>query len=247
MHGKKEHYSTLKLILRIVTLGIDIWALVARQAKTLAAWVNDKQDNLIEIFGTYNSPFIRLKPVTYFGKISRGTPHFLPRKWKRMNQKDCEEALQRDIAEAVKYKRPIHLNRDWTYYKKHLKAVPIKYFGINFTSLGWKTKYEDIRFEWPPSLSIVLFGKQFMLWWIVFKDKNLQDDVYWEAWLWYLNRTDKNLSTEERLIQVFEQYTCTWTTHLANGDIYTTDYYLFILKKKWIPTYTKWKLNNNNK
>lgn len=48
MRGKKEHYSTLKLILRIVTLGIDIWALLAHQAKTLATWVDDKQDNVIQ-------------------------------------------------------------------------------------------------------------------------------------------------------------------------------------------------------
>lgn len=203
--------------------------------------------DLVEIFGTYNSPFIPLKYSIYFGKISRGTPYFLPRKWRRMNQKDCEEALQRDIAEAVKYNRTIDPNRDWTYYKEHLKAVPIKYFGINFTPLGWKTKYEDIRFEWLPSLSIILFGKQLMIYIVVFKDRNLHDDSYWEAWLWYLNRTDKKLSTQERLIQLFEQYSCSWTTHLANGDIYTTDYYLFILKKKWIPIYTKWKwkLNNN--
>ena len=48
-HNKKEHYSTLKLVLRIVTLGIAIWALVvAYQAKTLATWVDDKQDNVIQ-------------------------------------------------------------------------------------------------------------------------------------------------------------------------------------------------------
>lgn len=49
MHNKKEHYSTLKLVLRIVTLGIAIWALVvAYQAKTLATWVDDKQENVIQ-------------------------------------------------------------------------------------------------------------------------------------------------------------------------------------------------------
>lgn len=46
---KNEHYSTLKLLLRIVTLGIAIWALVvAYQAKQLAAWVDSKQENVIE-------------------------------------------------------------------------------------------------------------------------------------------------------------------------------------------------------
>ena len=45
----KEKYSTLKLILRVTTLGISIWALViAYQAKQMAEWVDDKQDNIIE-------------------------------------------------------------------------------------------------------------------------------------------------------------------------------------------------------
>lgn len=49
MGKQKEHYSTLKLALRIATLGIAIWALIiAYQAKSRADWVNDKQDNVIE-------------------------------------------------------------------------------------------------------------------------------------------------------------------------------------------------------
>lgn len=46
---KNQHYSSLKMILRIVTLGVAIWALiVAYQAKSLAQWVDNKQDNVIE-------------------------------------------------------------------------------------------------------------------------------------------------------------------------------------------------------
>jgi hypothetical protein len=46
---KNEHYSTLKMVLRVVTLAIAIWALViAYQAKQIAMWVDDKQDNVIE-------------------------------------------------------------------------------------------------------------------------------------------------------------------------------------------------------
>ena len=46
---KNQHYSYLKMFLRILTLGISIWALViAYQAKNMAEWVNDKQDNVIE-------------------------------------------------------------------------------------------------------------------------------------------------------------------------------------------------------
>lgn len=46
---KNQHYSTLKMVLRIVTLGLAVWALViAYQAKRDAEWVNEKQDNIIE-------------------------------------------------------------------------------------------------------------------------------------------------------------------------------------------------------
>ena len=46
---KNEHYSQLKLFLRVITLAIAIWALVvAYQAKQLANWVDSKQENVIE-------------------------------------------------------------------------------------------------------------------------------------------------------------------------------------------------------
>lgn len=49
MNRKKEHYSTLKLVLRILTLVISVWALViAYQAKSTSEWVDDKHDNIIE-------------------------------------------------------------------------------------------------------------------------------------------------------------------------------------------------------
>lgn len=49
MKSKKEHYSTLKMVLRIVTLALAIWALVvAYQAKSLAEWVDDKQEQVID-------------------------------------------------------------------------------------------------------------------------------------------------------------------------------------------------------
>jgi hypothetical protein len=50
MNKKKlEHYSTLKMVLRIITLGIAVWALVvAYQAKNDAEWISNKQDNIIE-------------------------------------------------------------------------------------------------------------------------------------------------------------------------------------------------------
>jgi hypothetical protein len=46
---KVEHYSSLKMALRLITLAIAIWALVvAYQAKSLAGWVDTKQEHVIE-------------------------------------------------------------------------------------------------------------------------------------------------------------------------------------------------------
>lgn len=47
--NKLEHYSNLKLFLRITTLAIAIWALiVAYQAKNDIEWLSDTQINIIE-------------------------------------------------------------------------------------------------------------------------------------------------------------------------------------------------------
>lgn len=49
MKIKVEHYSNLKLVLRVVTLVISVWALVvAYQSKSAAEWVDNKQDVIIE-------------------------------------------------------------------------------------------------------------------------------------------------------------------------------------------------------
>ena len=46
---KSQHYSVLKMVLRVATLAVAIWALiVAYQALNLAKWVDDKQEGIIE-------------------------------------------------------------------------------------------------------------------------------------------------------------------------------------------------------
>ena len=78
------------------------------------------------------SPFKRPKLKWYFGKVTIGTPYFLPRRWK----KDTEK-------------------RGWS------KPVP-KRIGFDFVKLGWKTKWSDtdFRFEWAPIWSFVFFKWQ---------------------------------------------------------------------------------------
>ena len=80
----------------------------------------------------------------------------------------------------IEHGTPYFLPRKWV----KNKPVPIKYFGFNFTTLGWKTKWEDYRFEWSPSISLVIFGKQLfieILPNIKTDDSTIAIDCYWEA------------------------------------------------------------------
>ena len=183
-----------------------------------------------------NSPFKGLKLRWYFGDISRGTPYFLPRKWVRTNKEDALEAwnkLNTETREAYEKYNEGGIE-DWTryYIKNYTKPIQIRYFGFNFTSLGWKTKWDDYRFEWNPSISLVIFGKQLFI--EIIPNIKIDDylvaiDCYWEAWLNYKYRTDKNKSTEERVEELQKIYSCTW----GNSKKGYINYYPVILKNKY--------------
>lgn len=124
---------------------------------------------------------------------------------------------------------PYFLPRKWVKSENGITPIPIKYFGWDFNTLGWKTKYDEFRFEYNPMLSIVLFGKQLT---ITFKPNlfTLSLDCYWEAYLYYYFKTDNKLSKEERLLQVMEMYSCKWES--SNKGVY--DYYNDILKQTYL-------------
>lgn len=165
-------------------------------------------------FKTLFSPFKNTKLVWYFGEIKMGTPYFLPRKW-------------------VKSEKP-----------GYTKPVPIKYFGFNSNELGWKTKWDEIRFEFSPCISLVLFGKQLWISLIPNIEKGIAIDSYWEAWLYYDKRTNKNLPIEERLKQVFEQYSCTWISwNKESHKEISIDYYFDILDNRYIALYENFLKN----
>ena len=124
---------------------------------------------------------------------------------------------------------PYFLPRKWN---KQGKPILIKYFGWHFNTLGWKTKWDEYRFEYNPALSIVLFGKQV----VITFTPNLPSvalDCYWEAWLYYYFRTDNKLSKEERLLQVMKMYNCKWRTTSNNEEV-LNNYYNDILKEKYL-------------
>ena len=205
--------------------------------KRIKSWV----DYNLRFLKVLNSPFKGLFLTFYFGEIAKGTPYFLPRKWIELTQKECEEALAEDIERCS----PIYMkDKTWEHYKRYTKPVPIKYFHWHFTTLGWKTKWESYRFEWSPSLSIVIFGKQLFITIlpnmrkdIMFNKEFIKMDCYWESWLHWEYDTNKSLPLEERLRELISKHSNGWGSPKEGY----TDYYLYILKEKHLPLYNKLK------
>ena len=144
------------------------------------------------------SPFKAPKLKFYMGPIAIGTPYFFPRKWVPNPEKPGYEM-----------------------------AVPKK-IGFDFVGLGWKTKFNEYRFEWSPLISLVIFK-----WQIAVIIKAEHEDQYWESWLYYELDTDKSLSKAERIKICMEENPQLWTRYSINGEE-TTDYYQLILRKKYL-------------
>ena len=201
--------------------------------KKIKALLNSVEYKL-SFLSVLNSPFRGLKLRWYFGNIKHGTPYFPPRKWVKCNLDDGLKAWNK----LGKYSQNAYLRsqtqQEWVkkYTKTHTKPISIKYFGWNFTSLGWKTKWDDYRFEWSPSISLILFGKQLfieILPNIKTDDSTIAIDCYWEAWLNYKYKTDKSKSIEKRLEELQKEYSCSW----GDEEKGYTNYYPIILKNKY--------------
>jgi hypothetical protein len=199
----------------------------------------------LSFLNVLNSPLKGLKLVWYFGDISKGTPYFLPRKLAKMTLEDCQQALEKDLKNSEtmgwKFVHPPTIDA----YKNRRKFVPIKYFGINYTTLGWKTKYDSYRYEWCPMFSLVIFGKQLHITIVPNVKNNEYDfyfDSYWEAYLNWEYETDKKATKEERFKQLIDKYSCTWISRKDNVDI-KNDHYLQILSPKYLTIYNELKNN----
>jgi hypothetical protein len=119
----------------------------------------------------------------------------------------------------------IYKYRGWT------KPVPLS-IGFSYCGLGWKTKYDDFRYEWVPILSFVFFGYQLAL--IIGFRNSKAISAYWESWLYYEYRTDKTKSKRKESEQCKKEAPQTWTSYKHNEEPVTTDYYNIILKSKYL-------------
>ena len=197
----------------------------------------------------YKTPFKKPKIKVYFGKIAKGTPYFLPRKLKRVSKKERLERAQNyyDIylSNLIEHKpySSLKLNskrktiKDFLPLANEKVFVPRK-FGINLVPLGWKTKFDDIRYEYNPAISFVAFKKQLYVE-FTFEDTSensngLENECYWEAALFYRHRTPKKESTISRLVYCVFGNSVTWTWWDQDNQIIKVDYYNKIIKNKYL-------------
>ena len=186
----------------------------------------------------YFSPFKPPKPKLYIGKVSIGTPYFLPRKWVKATPERAHQATLDYIKSTEEFnKRNPEYTRSVRPYDEMFAnkmqcsyAVPKK-IGFDFVRLGWKTKWrsDDYRFEWSPMISFVFFKWQIA---VTFVAPHLNH--YWESWLYYTKETDKSAPIADRIAQCRKKAPQIWTSHNSDGTEETTNYYDLILKKKFL-------------
>lgn len=182
-----------------------------------------------------NSPFKRPNISFYFGKIDKGVPYFLPRRWKNLTYEEAREEVVKDIQRRIdiskkvneEYKVPTRKEMQSLIKQKRKsqRAHPTKW-QIKTIGLGYKYKFNTPRHEWDPMLSVVGFNRQFCIY-VGFNDLTL-NSCYWEAWIYYRDNTKGTI--EERVKQCRENYSVTW----GNKDKGYTDYYNQILKSKYL-------------
>ena len=119
--------------------------------------------------------------------------------------------------------RNMKLNKETRYYEFSEKKI-----GFSFCGLGWKTKYDSIRFEYNPVWSAVCFGYQIAL---IFVPENCHH--YWESYLYYTFATDKNKTVKERIEQARKEFPQVWTLHSKDGEE-KIDYWQLVLKGNYV-------------
>jgi hypothetical protein len=161
-----------------------------------------------EIKGVFKPP----KKKYYLGKIKYGTPYFNPRNFhptivsfRKLKFKSEEEKTK--YAERFPHLKDkdvnkfsnlpmVRRNKEWiknifgSYYLIQI-GYPI---AIKNIQLGWKWKYDDVRYEWYPSFQIYFFLWQFVISW---HSPDGNDNRYYEQILHYLKKANKDIKVAE--------------------------------------------------
>ena len=180
------------------------------------------------------SPFTPFKVKWYIGKTQVGVPYFYPRKFVKYNEQDIQTAIEKH--KANKNLVLVTDKQLYDMYKNYTKSVPLK-VGFNMCGLGWKTKWDeyDFRHEWNPVISFVFFGYQ-----IAVTFYHPHHSHYWESWLCYEYRSDKNKPNRKRIGYCRRKCPQKWSSGEGDNKV-ITDYWDLILK----PKYQKRKPNDD--
>ena len=86
----------------------------------------------------------------------------------------------------------------------------------------WKWKYDDVRYEFPPQITIMLFNISFSIWWNKPKNSGGYHDLYWESILNYNYKyldtiKDKSVDMMTQLIELSDYCGC-WTSIGGNNN-----------------------------
>lgn len=150
-----------------------------------------------ELVSIYRSPLKKPKIKVYFGKIQIGTPYFLPRKWVKHTHKTAVEEAKRLYHSSTNKRDFIEI---YNYLMKCKYAKSVKWLYLKCICLGYKIKWDEYRFEWPPMISFVILNKQLFITFTTGED----DDVYYEMYLNYKYMTKG--SKKERRKQLINMY-----------------------------------------
>lgn len=126
------------------------------------------------------------------------------------------------------------------YFGDAINGTPYEVkWGIRCCSLGYSIKWPDdfFRYDYPPRMTITFFGKQLCI--DVLPNTPIDcEREYWDAWWNYRNKTNKKTSTPVRLNDLFNNLSLTWVRLSGkNNDKIETDYYPYVLKKKYVFLY----------
>lgn len=159
---------------------------------------------LKEIKGVFKPP----KKKYYLGKIAYGTPYFNPRNFsptilsirnlKLKSDEDYKKYVERypHLIYRVesKFSNLPMVRRSWDWIIKVFSNyywVEVGYpITIKQVQLGWKYKFDSVRFEWSPSFQIYFFKWQFCIFW---KAPDGNDNLYYEMLLHWIHTPNKDI------------------------------------------------------